>query len=139
MNEQGPVTPDTRSRAGLRALWLGLGAVVLTMFIPPAALIIGIFAIIVAVRTRKAAAKGEKTPGVIAGAVFGLFATVFSAASLILSAILWTEINGLNDCKQVVNTRTDERACNDQWIPKIEDKLNIPRGTFEKYGYDDLL
>ncbi|GAB2847760.1 hypothetical protein GCM10022221_53970 [Actinocorallia aurea] len=135
MNEQGPATPETTSRAGLRPLWLGLGALITMLWFPPISIVLGIAAVVVAVRARRAA-RGEKTPGLIAGVVMGLIATAMSALSLLGTALLYDELQGLTKCQAVVNTETDKQHCRDEWLPKIEDKLNLPKGSFEKYGYD---
>ncbi|ROO90166.1 hypothetical protein EDD29_7884 [Actinocorallia herbida] len=139
MNEQGPATAETKSRAGLRTLWLGLGALILMVWFPPAGFILGVAAVVVAVRTRRAA-KGTKTPGVIAGVVMGLIAVLFSAFSLTFSAFLYPELSGLAECQQTVNTETDKQNCKDLWVPKIESKfesvLHLPDGFLEKNDID---
>ncbi|MCD0453163.1 hypothetical protein LO762_28870 [Actinocorallia sp. API 0066] len=144
MNEQGkgPTTPETRSRAGLRVLWLGLGALVTMIWFPPLGLGLGIAAIVVAVRTRRAN-KGEKTPGTIGGAIMGGAAVLFSALSLTLAAVVWSEVQGLAECQTVANTKTDEQNCRDIWTPKIEKKLestfNLPEGSLKDMPWDRYL
>lgn len=129
MNEQSPATID---RSGLRALWLGLGALLLTPFFAPAGIIAGVAAVVVAVKVRRKAT--GPTPGAVAGLVMGLAGALVSAMVLVMTAVLWTELSGYQECVQTASTHTDEKACQDSWLPKMEDRLNMPRGELSKFG-----
>ncbi|MEO3787808.1 hypothetical protein ABGB12_31160 [Actinocorallia sp. B10E7] len=132
MKEQSPATLD---RSGLRALWLGLGALLLTLFFAPAGVIAGVAAVVVAVKARRKAT--GPTPGAVAGLLMGLVGALFSTMILAMTAFLWTELSGYQECLLTANTNTDEQACKDTWLPRMEDRLNMPRGSLNEYG--DLL
>jgi hypothetical protein len=124
----GPV-----ERTGWRALWLGVGALVVTMFFFPVGLVLGVAAIVVGIRARRSARQQHGiAPGAVPGIGLGL-----STFSLALAVVLWPELNGYRQCLGSANTTTDERACRDQYFPKIEKKLNLPSGSMSRYG--DLL
>ncbi len=132
MNEQSPATLD---RSGLRALWLGLGALLLTPFFAPAGVVAGVAAVVVAVKVRRRA-QGP-TPGAVPGLVMGLIGALFSGLILAMTMFLWGELSGYQECLRTANTNTDERACKDVWLPRMEDRLNMPRGSLDQYR--DLL
>jgi len=129
VNEQSPATID---RSGLRALWLGLGALLLTPFFAPAGIIAGVAAVVVAVKVRRKAT--GPTPGAVAGLVTGLAAALFSAMILAMTVVLWTELSGYQECLRTANTTIDEKACQESWLPKMEDRLNVPPGSLSEYG-----
>jgi len=129
VKEQSPAA--TLDRSGLRALWLGLGALLLTPFFAPGGVAAGIAAVVVAVKVRRKA-EGP-TPGAVAGLVMGLAGAVFSGLILAMTVFLWSELSGYQDCLRTANTNTDEQACKDTWLPKMEDRLNMPRGSLNEY------
>ncbi|GAA0959505.1 hypothetical protein [Actinocorallia libanotica] len=133
MKEQSPAA--TLDRSGLRALWLGLGALLLTLFFAPAGLAAGIAAVVVAVKARRNATGA--VPGAVAGLVMGVAGALLSAVVLAMTVFLWSELNGYQECLTTANTKTDEQACKDTWMPRMEDRLNMPRGSLDQYG--DLL
>ncbi|GAA3227616.1 hypothetical protein [Actinocorallia longicatena] len=116
-------------RSGVKALWLGLGSLLLALFCVPLPLgvVVGIIAVVVGLRARK---PGVKVPGAVAGIVFGVIGTVISAIMCTGAVYLWSEINGYQKCTSTANTNTDEDACKDIWLPKLEKKLHVPEGTF---------
>ena len=111
---------------------LGLGALLMTPFFAPGGVIAGIAAVVVAVKVRRRA-QGP-TPGAVAGLVMGLAGAVFSGLILAMTVFLWSELTGYQECLRTANTNTDERACKDSWLPKMEDRLNVPRGSLSEYG-----
>ncbi|KAB2351699.1 hypothetical protein [Actinomadura rudentiformis] len=131
-HDQGPRPVE---RLGWRALWLGAGAILITLFFFPVGLILGVAAIVVAIRARRSARRQHAVaPGAIAGLVLGGIALAFSTFSLALTVFLWPELSGYQTCVGKANTSTDEKACRDDYYPKIEKKLNLPEGSMSKYG-----
>ncbi|MFG2002570.1 DUF4190 domain-containing protein [Spirillospora sp. NPDC048911] len=131
---QGP-GPRPVERLGWRALWLGAGALVITLFFFPVGLVLGAAALWVGVKARRSARRQHGVaPGAVAGVVLGSVALAFSAFSLVLTVFLWPELSGYQTCVGKANTSTDEKACRDEFYPKIEDKLNLPAGSMSKYG-----
>ena len=51
-----------------------------------------------------------------------------------MTLFLWSELSGYQDCLSTSNTKTDEQACQDEYYPKIEEKLGLPEGSMKKYG-----
>ena len=130
MTTQG--TDRKIDRAGSRALWLGLGSLVLTVFFMPLGIALGIAAIVYGIKARRRAT--GKAPGALAGIVMGSIAAVLSTILLSMTVYLLSELSGYQSCVQVANTNTDEQACRDIWFPKMEKKLNMPEGSMSKYG-----
>ncbi|MFI0447701.1 hypothetical protein [Actinomadura sp. 6N118] len=127
--------PRPVERLGWRALWLGAGAILITLFFFPVGLILGIAALVVGIKARRSARRQHSVaPGAIAGLVLGGIALAFSTFSLGLTMFLWPELSGYQTCVGKANTSTDEKACRDDYYPKIEKKLNLPEGSMSKYG-----
>lgn len=134
----GPKSAGPADRGGWRALWLGGLAALLTVFFAPLGLVTAIAAMVVGVRARRRARRGDAAaPGAIAGITLGAIGLVLSAFSLTLTVILWPEMNGYQQCIGKANTNSDKQTCRQTWFPKIEDKLNLPEGSMSRYG--DLL
>lgn len=130
MTTQG--TDRKIDRTGLRALWLGLGSLLLTIFFMPLGIALGIAAIVFGIKARRRAA--GKVPGALAGIIMGAIAAVMSTILLSMTVYLLSELSGYQNCVDVANTNTDEQACRDIWFPKMEKKLNMPKGSMSKYG-----
>ncbi|GAA2634574.1 hypothetical protein SMC26_15410 [Actinomadura fulvescens] len=127
--------PRPVERLGWRALWLGAGAMLTTLFFFPIGLVLGIAALVVGIKARRGARRRQAVaPGAIAGLVLGSIAVAFSAFSLALTVFLWPELSGYQSCVGKANTSTDEKACRDEYYPKIEKKLKLPEGSMSKYG-----
>ncbi|MEU5989090.1 hypothetical protein ABZ806_08935 [Spirillospora sp. NPDC047418] len=140
-----PPAGQTETRqAGVRALWLGGIALVTALFFYPLGLVLGIAALVVGIKARRAArgtggAGGMRAavPGAVPGMVMGGIGLAMSLVMVAGAIVLRTEFSGYWDCVNASNTHTDEQACRDEYYPKIEDKLDLPRGWMNKYG--DLL
>lgn len=137
-----PPAGQTEARqAGIRTLWLGGVALVTALFFYPLGLVLGIAALVVGVKARRASrATGgsggtrNAVPGVVPGMVMGGIGLAMSLVMVAMAIVLRTEFSGYWDCVNASNTHTDEQACRDEYYPKIEDKLDLPRGWMEKYG-----
>ncbi|WP_021596496.1 hypothetical protein [Actinomadura welshii] len=136
---QPPAGPrqDAR-RTGWRALWLGGIALLTAVFFYPLGLVLGVAALVVGIRARRFARRARDTaPGAVPGIVLGAIGLAFSLMSVSLTAFLWSELSGYQNCVSASNTTTDKQACRDEYYPKIEKKLGLPAGSMDKYG--DLL
>lgn len=127
--------PPAVDRAGWRALWLGGGALLVTLFFFPIGLVLGVAALVVGIKARRRAKQRHGVaPGAIAGIVLGGIGVAISTFSLTLTVFLWPELSGYNECKGKANTTADEQSCQDEYFPKIENKLKLPDGSMSKYG-----
>lgn len=135
---QPPAGPSKTRQSGWRALWLGGIALLTAFFFYPLGLVLGVAALVVGVRARRAARRSaQAAPGAVPGIVLGSVGLVFSVLSVSLTVFLWSELSGYQNCLSTSNTATDKQSCQDEYYPKIEDKLGLPRGSMDQYG--DLL
>ncbi|MEU8800482.1 DUF4190 domain-containing protein [Spirillospora sp. NPDC048819] len=135
---QPPAGQPKSRQAGWRALWLGGIALLTAFFFYPLGLVLGVAALVVGIRARRAARSGgDAAPGAVPGIVLGSIGLVFSVLSVSLTVFLWSELSGYQNCLSTSNTGADKQACRDEYYPKIEDKLGLPRGSMDQYG--DLL
>jgi hypothetical protein len=120
------------------ALWLGGGALLLTPFFFPVGLFLGVSALVVGIRARRKAGRARgSAPGAVAGIVLGSIGLVMATIWLAVTALLWPQLSGYQDCLGSANTTTDEKACQERYFTEIERKLDLPAGTMDRYG--DLL
>ncbi|GAB3659481.1 hypothetical protein GCM10027589_20690 [Actinocorallia lasiicapitis] len=128
VNDQRP----TVDRAGLRATWLGLSSLVLAIFCTPLPLgvVVGIAAVVIGLKARK---PGVKVRGAVPGIVLGIIGAILSTIMFGMSMYLMDEITGFRKCMTTANTNTDEKNCEDIWLPKMEKKLHVPAGSFDQY------
>ncbi|WP_026402626.1 DUF4190 domain-containing protein [Actinomadura rifamycini] len=135
---QGKPGPRPGERSSWRSLWLGGLALLTAFFFYPLGLVLGIAAIAVGVRSRRAARREHgSAPGAAAGIVLGSIGLVLASLSVALTAFLWTELSGYQSCVSTANTGIDRQTCQDEWFPRIEDKMGLPEGSMDEYG--DLL
>ncbi|MFC4910640.1 hypothetical protein [Actinomadura gamaensis] len=122
----GPTPPGAAEQAARRALWLGVGSLVITLFFWPLGLALGIAAVVVGTRARRLAAhRAGSPPGVTGGIVTGAISVVLGVVMLGFAVYLWPEVSGLENCKSTANTQTDKSACEDKWLPEIARKLHV--------------
>ncbi|MFF0518887.1 hypothetical protein ACFYTC_09320 [Actinomadura nitritigenes] len=125
-------------RTGRRALWLGVVALVTSVFFYPLGLVLGVASLVIGIRARRRARTARATaPGAVPGIVLGAVGLAFSTMSVALTVFLWSELSGYQECIGAANTGTDKTACKHEYYPKIEKKLDLPAGSMDKYG--DLL
>ncbi|MFI0485517.1 hypothetical protein [Actinomadura sp. 9N215] len=130
-----PAGPARTQRTGWRALWLGAIALLTAFFFYPLGLVLGVAALVVGIRARRNARRAQgAAPGAVPGIVLGSVGLVFSMLSVSLTAYLWTELSGYQNCLSGSNTTADKQSCQDEYYPKIEDKLGLPAGSMDKYG-----
>lgn len=129
MNEQGPAV----DRSGLRALWLGLGALLLLVsgVLAFLAIPVGVAAIVFGFRARKAAT--GKVPGAMAGIIMGGLSVLITVGGLAVGAYLYSELNSYQKCMGTANTFSDEKACIDALTPQLEKKFHLSPGTLKDF------
>ena len=133
-----PAGPSQARQTGLRALWLGGIALLTALFFYPLGLVLGVAALVVGTKARRQARDTRDTvPGAVPGMVMGAIGLAMSLLMVVGAVFLRTEFSGYWDCVNASNTHTDQQACQDEYYPKIEDKLDLPSGWMDKYG--DLL
>ncbi|HYO01525.1 MAG TPA: DUF4190 domain-containing protein [Mycobacterium sp.] len=111
--------------AGLVFCWSVVGGIVC-----------GVVAVILGLRGRGRAARGEANNGGIAtaGMALGLVAVVVSLAFAVIWAYAWRDAGGTDylDCAmQAGNDQKAVQACTDKWLDNIQGKFSIspPRPT----------
>ncbi|HEX2316834.1 MAG TPA: hypothetical protein VHJ17_24015 [Thermomonospora sp.] len=131
---KGPGGTRTDERAGRRALWLGLIALV-AMFVPVLSLfaaVPAIAAIVIGVHTRRAARRaGGKAPGALPGLILGSVAMAFFVIGIGAQVYLLDETNRYSKCQNAANTIEEERQCKDRLARDIEKKFGLPKGTIK--------
>ncbi|MFV2176146.1 hypothetical protein ACFHW2_40785 [Actinomadura sp. LOL_016] len=135
-----PAKPGQRpgERSSWRSLWLGGLALLTAFFFYPLGLVLGVAALVVGVRSRRTARREHgSAPGAAAGIVLGSIGLVLASLSVALTAYLWSELSGYQSCVGSANTGIDRQTCQDEWFPKIEDRMGLPEGSMDDYG--DLL
>ncbi|MFC6885720.1 MULTISPECIES: DUF4190 domain-containing protein [Actinomadura] len=126
----GPADP-----AGRRALWLGIAAVVFSLFFPPGGLVLGIAALVIGIKAhRRSRGRHGTAPGATPGIVLASVSLVLAAISIGVNAWLWPELSAKQDCMDSANTRADEKVCNDTFTRDLEKKLHLPKGELKGYG-----
>lgn len=129
----GPA-PGPVDRTGRRAMWLGLGAL-LMLFVP----LLGFFAVAPAVAAvvigvkarRKAKRSPGSAPGALAGIVLGSVGIVLFIAAIAVQVVLLDETNRYAKCKSAANTISEEKQCKDDLAREIEKKFGLPKGSLK--------
>ncbi|MCP2335494.1 hypothetical protein [Actinomadura rupiterrae] len=122
----GALPPGAAEQTARRALWLGVGSLVITLFFWPGGLALGVAALVVATKARRlAAGRTAPPPGVTGGLVTGTISVVLGVLMLGLAVYLWPEVSALENCKSDANTQTDRAACEAKWLPEIAHKLHV--------------
>ncbi|TDD61852.1 hypothetical protein [Actinomadura rubrisoli] len=127
---KGPASPT-----GWRALWLGAFALLTAIFFYPLGLVLGVAALVLGIRARRAARRTSGVaPGATAGIVLGSAGLAVSALAIGLTAFLWPEMSGYQECLGNANTHSDKQSCRHEYFPKMEKKMHLPSGSMDKYG-----
>lgn len=122
----GALPPGAAEQTARRALWLGVGSLVITLFFWPFGLALGIAALVVATKARRlATGRASAPPGATGGMVTGAVSVVLGVLMLGFAVYLWPQVSGLENCKSTANTQTDRQACEDKWLPEIARKLHV--------------
>ncbi|MFB4313472.1 hypothetical protein [Actinomadura sp. 21ATH] len=126
--------PGQPDRAGLRALWLGGGSILLMPLFFPIGLALAVAALVVGVKARKRS-RQDRSPaqGATAGIVLGAIGSVMGLVWLVFTAALYPETARYQDCLQGANTNSDEKVCRDAYTSEVEKKFNLPEGSMSRY------
>jgi len=120
---------------GWRALWLGGFALLTAFYFYPLGLVLGVAALVIGIRARRRAQRASgAAPGAVAGIVLGSVGLAFSSLSVALTAYLWPELSGYQECVGGSNTHADKQTCKVDYFPKMERKMHLPAGSMDKYG-----
>lgn len=131
---RAPLPPTAPERGGPRARFLGIAGLVLTLLFLPAGLALSIAAVVVGVRSRKRARRVlAPAPGAVAGIVMGTIGLVVCLSQIGLYAVMWDDFNGYVKCRESALTIEDKKACQDQWLPRIERRLHLPKDSLRQH------
>ncbi|WP_433329129.1 hypothetical protein [Spirillospora sp. CA-294931] len=126
-------------QAGRRAMWLGGGALVISLFFFPIGAVLGIAAVVVGVKARRLARAERVTTaqGVVPGIVMGAIGLCVCAMSLAFAAFMWPQVSSYQECLGGANTHTDKKACKDEYkkdLQNKEKKYNLPKDSLSRYS-----
>jgi hypothetical protein len=132
-----PLPPTPTERGGVRALFLSMVGLLLLLMIPELA-IIGIAMLVAGVvngvRARRRARRIlTRAPGAIPGIVIGAIGLCLCAAGAVLATVAAEDLGNYQKCRGGALTITDKQACQDTYLPKIEHKLHLPKGSLDHY------
>ncbi|MCO5999190.1 DUF4190 domain-containing protein [Actinoallomurus rhizosphaericola] len=129
-----PLPPTAPERGGPRARLLGIAGLVLTVLFLPAGLVLSIAAVVTGVRSRKRARRVlAPAPGAVAGVVMGTIGLVVCLSQIGLYAVMWDDFNGYVKCRESALTFDDKKTCQDQWLPRIERRLHLPKDSLRQH------
>jgi hypothetical protein len=130
-----PIAPE---RGGMRAFLLSVGGLLL-LFVPvPGAAVIGLALLVAGVVSgiqarRRARRVLTQAPGAVAAIVIGAIGICLSLAVFAVGIVLAGELTGYQKCRDSALTITDKQACQDEYIPRFERKLQLPQGSLNRY------
>jgi hypothetical protein len=133
--------PDPRGdhqivRAGRRALWLGIAALLMALLVAYLGLIMGVVALYVGIRTVRIAKRARsRPPGAMWGIVLASIALVVSIIGMGFQIFFWHELRSYSKCMAAANTITDENRCKDAFARSVEQRLHLPKGSFKHTQY----
>jgi hypothetical protein len=122
----------------MRALSMSLIGLLLLFLQVPLVGLVGVAllvaAIVTGIRARRRARRIlTRAPGAMGGIVIGAIGLVLIIAGLAMVATVATEFGDYQKCHSSALTITDKQTCNDRYIPKIEHKLHLPKGSLKDY------
>lgn len=129
--------PTAVDRGGMRAFLFSIGGLVL-LFVPiPGAPVIGLGLLIAGVVSgikarRRARRVLGQAPGSVAAIVVGSIGICLGVAALSVGIVLAGELSNYQKCRNAALTITDKQSCQDEFIPKFERKLHLPRGSLDR-------
>ncbi|MEV5706683.1 DUF4190 domain-containing protein [Actinoallomurus sp. NPDC052274] len=128
-----PLPPTAPERGGPRARILGIAGLVMTLLFLPAGVALSTWAVVAGLRSRKQARRVlAPAPGAVAGVVLGTISLVLALSQIGLYAVMWDEFNGYVKCRESALTIEDKNACQDEYLPRIERKLHLPKDSLRK-------
>lgn len=133
-----PLPPTAAERGGMRALSMSLIGLLLLFLRVPLVGLLGVAllvaAIVTGIRARRRAKRIlTRAPGAIAGIIVGVVGLLMVAAGVAMIATVATEFSDYENCHSSALTITDKQTCDDRYIPRIEHKLHLPKGSLKGY------
>ena len=133
-----PLPPTAAERGGMRALFLSITGLLL-LFLPiPGLALIGVAllvaGLVTAIRARRRARRIlTRAPGSIAGIIISVIGLCLAVTAIAVASLVATEFSDYQKCRASALTITDKQTCQDQYFPKIEHKLHVPKGSLDRY------
>ncbi|GAA2885006.1 hypothetical protein GCM10010517_48580 [Streptosporangium fragile] len=119
-----PVQVRPADSAGRRALWLAFAAVVMTLMLPVAGLVMSIFALVASIRAIPALRSVPKPIGTaVAGIVLSAGALLVSAAVTALQFYFGDELSAYTECNRGAGTVASQNECVEQLERAMEKKM----------------
>lgn len=133
--QAGP--PGQIEVAGRNALWMSVAGLALTLLAnlwgALAGLVLSAAAVVIGFRTRRQAKRGRTvSTGADVGIAVGGVGVAFALFVVGMSAVLYREMTGYNQCLEVANTHSDRDACKDDFLRGVERKFGTPPGQLER-------
>lgn len=122
-------TPDGKPpRTGLI---IGLVSIPMTILFFPIGLVLGVIAIVTAIRALR---KGG--PSVVGKSVGGLLAgaasTLIAALCLVFLIGFWPQYRSFIDCQSSAVTIQDKNTCQNEFRGDVEKRLGLPNGSLKR-------
>ncbi|ADG87383.1 hypothetical protein TBS_26020 [Thermobispora bispora] len=119
-----PMTPEM---GGRRALAFALIALIFTLLLPTAGLVLSLFSIMIAIRDLRTLQLAKQRLGMAIGAVvIASIALLLGAASAAVQYYFSAELSAYYECTKGAGTVEAQQDCNDQLRRSVEKKLGVP-------------
>lgn len=117
-----PVEPTPQARAlGLRLAIVSVAAVASAFFAPPVGALLGVMAVVLALRSKGRVLPRVRTIALVAGSI----AIVVGVAISVVGWLFRTEITDYTRCLQGANTRQAEQNCQDALNDSLSSRLGL--------------
>jgi hypothetical protein len=121
-----PVQTRPAEGAGRRALLLACAAVVMTLMLPLAGLVMSIFALVASIRAIRILRSVTKPVGIAtAGIILSVIALVICLSLTILQFYFSKELASYTECQRGAGTVTSQNECVDQLERAMEKKMTF--------------
>ncbi|WP_084961636.1 DUF4190 domain-containing protein [Thermoactinospora rubra] len=119
--------------AGRRAIWLAIAALVMAFMLPPAALVLAVFAVVAGIRAvPQLKADGRPVGTAVAGIAVSSVALLISATASALQLYLMDEYSAYSECMKGAGTVSSQGECFAEFRKATERKL--PEGVLRFLG-----
>ncbi|MFI6506693.1 hypothetical protein ACIBCT_03740 [Streptosporangium sp. NPDC050855] len=123
-----PVQVRPAESAGRRALWLAVAAVVMTLVLPLAGVVMAFFALVTSVRAIRTLRSVPKPAGIaVVGVVLSAGALVVSVAMSALQFYFSDELAAYAECGRGAGTVASQNECVEQLERALEKKMPFVR------------
>ncbi|AWS40703.1 hypothetical protein [Streptosporangium sp. 'caverna'] len=121
-----PVQARPAEGAGRRALLLAFAAVVMTLVLPLAGLVMSVFALVASIRAIKALRSVTKPVGIaVSGIILSAIALLICLSVTILQFYFSKELSSYTECRRGAGTVTSQNECVDQLERAMEKRLGF--------------